>query len=333
MLGTIGLIGVQVNAVPATRRLPAALVGVLGFVAYFAIYALPLALAAWLVYRRQWRRLGEAVATALVVVGVVALANFVLRLEPFRLLYDGLAASPSNGVRPVLFDGYLAGLVAFITVIGLAGRPRWRAAFWSAIGFYSLTRLAGNADHPPERPDHAADRVLDRVRPAVRGRLGVRAPVRPADRRRPVRRRRADRRHLPDLGHRAGEPPVPGPDGRRRGARGHRLRPGPAGRRPAVPDLPPGPGQRAGIAQRAVHHGAGDRAQRAADLLGRGRRGGHAPAAGRAAGRLRGRRAELRADDRHRRWTPCPPRPPTTSWPASGTPCSSCTSGGSPTGR
>jgi glycosyltransferase 2 family protein len=144
VLGTVGLIGVQVNARPATKRLPAPLLGVLGFVAHFAIYALPLALAAWLAYRRQWRRLGEAVATAVLVAGLVALANFVFRLAPFRLLYDGLAAGPTGGVRPVLFDGYLAGLVAYITVIGLAGRPRWRATFWAAIGFYSLTRLAAN---------------------------------------------------------------------------------------------------------------------------------------------------------------------------------------------
>jgi len=27
-------------------------------------------------------------------------------------------------------------------VIGLAGRPQWRGAFWAAIGFYSLTSLA-----------------------------------------------------------------------------------------------------------------------------------------------------------------------------------------------
>ena len=141
VLAAIGLVGVQVNAAGATRKLPAPVLGILGFLAHFAIYLLPVALAARMVYRRQWRRLAEAVATALVVIGFVALVNVVLKLAPFSLLYDGLAAAPRDGVRPPLFDGYLAGVVAYITVIGLGGRPQWRVAFWIAIGFYSLTSL------------------------------------------------------------------------------------------------------------------------------------------------------------------------------------------------
>jgi uncharacterized membrane protein YbhN (UPF0104 family) len=142
LLAVIGLVGVQVNAAHATQRLPTPLLGILGFLAHAAIYILPLALAGRMAYRRQWRRLGEAVATALVVIGFVALVNVVVKLGPFSLLYDGLAAAPRNGARPALLDGYLAGVVAYITVIGLGGRPQWRAAFWIAIGFYSLTRLA-----------------------------------------------------------------------------------------------------------------------------------------------------------------------------------------------
>ena len=142
LLAVIGLVGVQVNTAGATRRLPTPLLGILGFLAHFAIYILPLALAGRMAYRRQWRRLGEAVVTALVVIGFVTLINVVVKLAPFSLLYDGLAAAPHDGVRPALLDGYLAGVVAYITVIGLGGRPQWRAAFWIAIGFYSLTRLA-----------------------------------------------------------------------------------------------------------------------------------------------------------------------------------------------
>ena len=142
VVATIGLVGVQVSAAGATHRLPGPALGIFGFLAHFAVFVLPLALAARLAFRRQWRRIAEAVLTAVVVMIFVALANVVLRQAPFSLLYDGLAAAPRSGVRPPLFDGYLAGLVAYITVIGLAGRPQWRAAFWLAIGFYALTSLA-----------------------------------------------------------------------------------------------------------------------------------------------------------------------------------------------
>jgi len=141
-VATIGLVGVQVSAAGATNRLPGPALGIFGFLAHFAVFVLPLALAAALATRRQWRRIAEAVLTAVVVMIFVALANVALRQAPFSLLYDGLAAAPRTGVRPALFDGYLAGLVAYITVIGLAGRPQWRAAFWLAIGFYALTSLA-----------------------------------------------------------------------------------------------------------------------------------------------------------------------------------------------
>jgi uncharacterized membrane protein YbhN (UPF0104 family)/tRNA A-37 threonylcarbamoyl transferase component Bud32 len=142
LVATVGLVGVQVSAAGATHRLAAPVLSIFGFLAHTAIFVLPLALAVRMAFRRQWRRLAEAVIAAAVVVVFVALLNIALRQGPFSLLYDGLAAPPRNGVRPPLFDSYLAGTVAYITVIGLAGRPQWRSAFWIAIGFYSLTSLA-----------------------------------------------------------------------------------------------------------------------------------------------------------------------------------------------
>jgi uncharacterized membrane protein YbhN (UPF0104 family)/tRNA A-37 threonylcarbamoyl transferase component Bud32 len=143
LVGTVGLVGVQVSATGAARRLPGPALAVFGGLAHFAVFVLPLALAASLIVRRQWRRLGEAVVAGVIVIVFVALANIVLRQAPFSLLYNGLVAAPmSDGTRPALFDSYLSGLVAYITVIGLAGRQHWRAAFWTAIGFYSLTALA-----------------------------------------------------------------------------------------------------------------------------------------------------------------------------------------------
>jgi glycosyltransferase 2 family protein len=142
LVAAVSLVGVQVSAAHATHRLPSGVAGILGLPAEIAVLALPLALAVLLVATGQWRRLAEAVVTAGLVIGVVAAANVVIKLDAFSLLYNGLAAGPRDGVRPPVFDGYLAGLVAFITVIGLGTRPQWRAAIWVAIGFYSLTSLA-----------------------------------------------------------------------------------------------------------------------------------------------------------------------------------------------
>ncbi|HEY1618780.1 MAG TPA: lysylphosphatidylglycerol synthase domain-containing protein [Streptosporangiaceae bacterium] len=143
LVAVVALVGVQVSAASATRRLPGPVLGLLGFIAHFAVFALPVALAISLAARRQWRRLAEAVLAGVAVMLIVALANVVLLQHPFSLLYQGLASAPGrDGTAPPLFDGYLAGLVAYMTVVGLGGRPQWRAAFWVAIGFYGLTALA-----------------------------------------------------------------------------------------------------------------------------------------------------------------------------------------------
>lgn len=140
LVAGISLLGVQVNAAGATHRLPSGLVAILGLPADIFVLILPLALAVLIAVNGGWRRLAEAVITAGLVIGFVVALNAVLRLDAFSLLYNGLVAR--SGVHPPVFDAWLAGLVAYITVIGLASRPQWRSAIWVAIGFYSLTLLA-----------------------------------------------------------------------------------------------------------------------------------------------------------------------------------------------
>ena len=142
LVAGIGRLGVEISAVSAANHLPKVLLTI-GSVAYIAALALPVAIAVWLAIRGQWRRLGEAVATAGIAIAVVALANYVLQQPPFHTL-DAALAPKVNGVRLVPFDGLLSGLVAYITVIGLAGRPRWRTGFWLVIGFYSVTLIANS---------------------------------------------------------------------------------------------------------------------------------------------------------------------------------------------
>ena len=44
-------------------------------------------------------------------------------------------------------DPYLAGLVAYATMVGLVGRPAWRNALWVAVGVYSVVHVG--ALHTP----------------------------------------------------------------------------------------------------------------------------------------------------------------------------------------
>ena len=141
--------GVEIDIVRSGKRLPVALLHLLGFAGGIALLILPIALAIRLLVLGQYRRLGEAVLTGGVAVGVVALINVLLN-QPFLLQLHNALHTTTLGVtgrHEATLDGYLAGLVAYVTVIGLRGRGQWRSAFLTAIGFYALASLTNIQTH------------------------------------------------------------------------------------------------------------------------------------------------------------------------------------------
>ncbi len=144
LLASATATGVEFDLVGASRRLPIALLHLIGFAGGVALLILPIALAIRLLVVRQYRRLGEAVATGGIAVGVVALVNFLLSQPALRQLHIALHTTTAGvtGQHEATLDGYLAGLLAYVTVVGLRGRAQWRTAFLTAIGFYVVASLA-----------------------------------------------------------------------------------------------------------------------------------------------------------------------------------------------
>ena len=134
--------GIETDVVGASRRLPHALLTAARPVALFALLLLPVALAVRELIRRQPRRLAEAAGTAVLAVVAVAVSNAVLGHHTSSLLYQALAVSGSGTSRASPLDGYLAGLAAYTTMIGLSGREHWRAAVWVTLGLYAVVNLA-----------------------------------------------------------------------------------------------------------------------------------------------------------------------------------------------
>jgi uncharacterized membrane protein YbhN (UPF0104 family)/tRNA A-37 threonylcarbamoyl transferase component Bud32 len=147
LLFAIGLLakattsGVESDVRNASRSLARGLVAPLHSLAFIALLVLPVALAIRLVVIGQLRRLVEATAIGLLAGGVAVTLDVIIRLGSLAQVYGALAraGAPSGSMT---LDPYLAGLAAYLTVIGMSGRPRWRAWFWLAIGFYCLTSLA-----------------------------------------------------------------------------------------------------------------------------------------------------------------------------------------------
>jgi glycosyltransferase 2 family protein len=134
--------GIETDIVGASKRLPHALLVLAPRLAFFAILVIPVALAGRELVRRRFRRLAEAVATGVLAAAVAAVVNEALRHEIAARLYDAIIMSRPGASHAAALDPYLAGLVAYTTIIGLSGRPGWRNSLWLAIGVYGLVHLA-----------------------------------------------------------------------------------------------------------------------------------------------------------------------------------------------
>jgi uncharacterized protein (TIRG00374 family) len=134
--------GVETDVVKASRALPHEILSTLRVLAILVLVLLPVALAIRQVVRRQARRLAEAVATGVATAVVVGLTGLVLRSSIGVQLYRAIAMSSPGANHFALLDGYLAGLVAYTTIIDLSARPRWRNALWLTLGVYAVASLA-----------------------------------------------------------------------------------------------------------------------------------------------------------------------------------------------
>jgi glycosyltransferase 2 family protein len=134
--------GVETDIVGASQRLPRTLLDVAPPLALFALLILPLALAVYQLVRGQIRHLVEAAATGLLALIVAQVVNILLSRAAAAQLYDAIVMSHTSHADAL--DPALAALIAYATMIGLAGRPGWRNALGLAIGVYAIVQLAAS---------------------------------------------------------------------------------------------------------------------------------------------------------------------------------------------
>ncbi len=134
--------GVETDIVAVSNSLPHALLDTAPTLALFAILIIPVALAVRQLVRHQGRRLGEAVGTGIIAFVAAEIVNEALRRAFAAKLYDAIIMARPGTSHVSALDPYLAGLVAYATIIGLSGRPGWRNSLWIAVGVYAIVHLA-----------------------------------------------------------------------------------------------------------------------------------------------------------------------------------------------
>jgi glycosyltransferase 2 family protein len=127
--------GVNDDLVRLLADVPPLLVRTLRTLAAFGALAVPPAFMAREIVRGQTRRLIEALITGMIAIAVVEVLNrlivaFASGALEAALIRPGADAS----VKPL--DTYLAALLAFVAVVGVAQDPRWRALLVAVTGLY-----------------------------------------------------------------------------------------------------------------------------------------------------------------------------------------------------
>ena len=136
------------NIVGASQRLPPALINAAPQVVNLLLVILPLALAVAQLVRRQIRRLIEAAATGVGAALVAYVVNILLERAAVGRLYYAIIMAPPSTTHVNALDPYVVGMIAFVTMIGLTGRPGWRNALIVAVCVYAIVQLtASNVTH------------------------------------------------------------------------------------------------------------------------------------------------------------------------------------------
>jgi glycosyltransferase 2 family protein len=132
--------GADEDIASATRRLPSGLLSMAGVAAGLALLVLPAGLAVAQLVHRQPRRLVQAVVTAVVTAVLVGAASALLRLPAAAHMHAALTVS-RHGAATAPLDAYLAAFAAYVTVIDLSARPRWRTGVWLVVLAYVIASV------------------------------------------------------------------------------------------------------------------------------------------------------------------------------------------------
>ncbi len=130
--------GLQTDIREGTERAPHVLLGLATLVSSFGVLAVPVAFAVERLLRREGLRVAVGLLAA-----VIAFA--------LTVLLDGweIPAAPGGVLDSLIWGGSrtaplhtdITPVIAFVTAVGTAGRPRWQAAIWTMIGLAALTGL------------------------------------------------------------------------------------------------------------------------------------------------------------------------------------------------
>ncbi|MFI6285315.1 lysylphosphatidylglycerol synthase domain-containing protein [Streptomyces sp. NPDC051018] len=140
--------GLEHDISKGTGQAPDLLVKLAGLVSSIAVLLVPVAFAIERLIKRDGLRIADGVLAAVLAHGVTLATDlWVARAAP-GTLQEALTRAQSGGGLTDPVHGYLAPVIAYMTAVGMARRPRWRVVLWVVLLLDAFAMLVAGYTTP-----------------------------------------------------------------------------------------------------------------------------------------------------------------------------------------
>ncbi|MFC8830721.1 YbhN family protein [Streptomyces sp. NPDC057137] len=140
--------GLEQDISKGTGQAPDLLVKVAGLISSIAVLLVPVAFAIERLIKRDGLRIADGVLAAVLAHGVTLATDlWVARAAPGSIQDALTRAQPGEGLTDPV-HGYLAPVIAYMTAVGMARRPRWRVVLWVVLLLDAFAMLVAGYTTP-----------------------------------------------------------------------------------------------------------------------------------------------------------------------------------------
>ncbi|MFG3283060.1 flippase-like domain-containing protein [Streptomyces sp. NPDC048111] len=140
--------GLEDDITKGTTGTPDVLIRLAGLASSIAVLVLPVAFAIERLIKRDGLRIADGVLAAVLAHGVALATDlWVAKSAPGSITEALTRQLPAGGLTDPV-HGYLAPVIAYMTAVGMARRPRWRVALWVVLLLNSFAVLVGRQTTP-----------------------------------------------------------------------------------------------------------------------------------------------------------------------------------------
>ncbi len=140
--------GLEQDISKGTGQTPDVFIKLAGLVSSIAVLILPVAFAIERLVKRDGLRIADGVLAAVLAHGVALATDLWVSQAAPDTIREALTQAAENGELTDPVHGYLAPVIAYMTAVGMARRPRWRVALWAVLLLNSFAVLVGRQTTP-----------------------------------------------------------------------------------------------------------------------------------------------------------------------------------------